>query len=435
MSDDFADIPPIRYEGPPSRNPLAFRHYDPSRVVLGKTMAEHFRFAVCYWHSFCWPGADMFGVGTFRRPWQAADTVEMAERKLDAAFAFFTKLGAPYFCFHDVDVVPLGESLREGWSNLDRMADRMAAKMQASGVRLLWGTANLFSHPRYMAGAATNPDPDVFAYAAGQVKKVLEVTHRLGGENYVLWGGREGYDTLLNTRIGQELDQLGRFLALVVEHKHRIGFTGTILIEPKPCEPTKHQYDFDAAAVTALLRKFGLEREVKLNLEVNHATLAGHTFEHELAYAASQGLLGSIDVNRGDAQNGWDTDQFPNSVADWTLAMLEILRAGGLGSGGFNFDAKVRRQSIDAVDLFHGHVGAMDVCARALLAAAAIIEDGELDRFVSDRYAGWGSGFGADILAGQLTLEQIAQRAHDAPAPQPRSGRQEFLENLINRFA
>ena len=435
MSDDFADIPPIRYEGPQSRNPLAFRHYDPSRVVLGKTMAEHFRFAVCYWHTFCWPGSDMFGVGTFHRPWQAADTVEMAERKLDAAFAFFTKLGAPYFCFHDVDVVPLGESLREGWSNLDRMADGIAAKMQASGVKLLWGTANLFSHPRYMAGAATNPDPAVFAYAAGQVKKVLEVTHRLGGENYVLWGGREGYDTLLNTRIGQELDQLGRFLALVVEHKHKIGFTGTILIEPKPCEPTKHQYDFDAAAVAALLRKFGLEREVKLNLEVNHATLAGHTFEHELAYAAAQGLLGSIDVNRGDAQNGWDTDQFPNSVADWTLAMLEILRAGGLGSGGFNFDAKVRRQSIDPADLFHGHVGAMDICARALLAAAAIIEDGELDRFVTDRYSGWGGGIGADILAGRLTLEQIAQQAHDAPAPQPRSGRQEYLENVINRFA
>jgi xylose isomerase len=434
MNDFFAEIPAVRFEGPESRNPLAFRHYDPARVVRGKTMAEHFRFAVCYWHTFCWPGSDMFGAGSFRRPWQAGDTVEMAERKLDAAFAFFAKLGAPYFCFHDVDVVPLGESLREGWSNLDRMADKIAARMQASGVKLLWGTANLFSHPRYMAGAATNPDPAVFAYAAGQVKKVLEVTHRLGGENYVLWGGREGYETLLNTRIGQELDQLGRFLALVVEHKHKIGFSGTILVEPKPCEPTKHQYDFDAAAVTALLRKFGLEREVKLNLEVNHATLAGHTFEHELAYAASQGLLGSIDVNRGDAQNGWDTDQFPNSVADWTLALLEILRAGGLGSGGFNFDAKVRRQSIDPVDLFHGHIGAMDVCARALLAAAAIIEDGELDRFVRDRYAGWGDGFGADILAGRLTLEQIAQRAHDAPAPQPRSGRQEFLENLVNRF-
>jgi xylose isomerase len=331
-------------------------------------------------------------------------------------------------------VVPLGETLREGWSNMDRMAELIAAKMQATGVKLLWGTANLFSHPRYLAGAATNPDPAVFAYAAGQVKKVLETTHKLGGANYVLWGGREGYDTLLNTRIGQELDQLGRFLNLVVEHKHKIGFTGTILIEPKPCEPTKHQYDFDAAAVAAFLRKYGLANEVKMNVEVNHATLAGHTFEHELAYAAAQGMLGSIDVNRGDPQNGWDTDQFPNSIADWTLAIYQILKAGGIGSGGFNFDAKIRRQSIDPVDLFHGHVGAMDVCARALLAAAALIEDGAFDRFTAERYAGWDSGMGADILAGKLTLEQIAAQAADAPAPKPKSGRQEYLENLVNRF-
>ncbi len=435
MSDFFAGIEPIRYAGPDSRNPLAFRWYDPARLVRGKPMAEHFRFAVAYWHTLCWPGSDMFGPGTFGRPWQAADTVANAERKLDVAFDFFTRLGAPFFCFHDVDVVPLGETLREGWSNLDRMADRMAGKMAATGVKLLWGTANLFSHPRYMAGAATNPDPAVFAYAAGQVKQVLEVTHRLGGANYVLWGGREGYDTLLNTRIGQELDQLGRFLSLVVEHKHKIGFTGTILIEPKPCEPTKHQYDFDVAAVAALLRRCGLEREIKLNLEVNHATLAGHTFEHELAYAASQGLLGSIDVNRGDPQNGWDTDQFPNSLNDWTLAMLEILRAGGIGAGGFNFDAKVRRQSIDAADLLHGHVGAMDLCARALLAADAILTDGTLDRFVADRYAGWQGGIGAEIMASSLTLAEIAARAADAPPPQPRSGRQEMLENLVNRFA
>ena len=435
MTDFFAGIEQVRHEGPDSRNPLAFRHYDPARMVLGKTMAEHFRFAVCYWHTLCWPGSDMFGPGTFARPWHAADTVEMADMKLDVAFEFFAKLGAPFFCFHDVDVVPLGETLREGWANLDRMGDRIGAKMQATGVKLLWGTANLFSHPRYLAGAATNPDPAVFAYAAGQVKQVLEVTHRLGGDNYVLWGGREGYETLLNTRIGQELDQLGRFLNLVVEHKHKIGFPGAILIEPKPCEPTKHQYDFDAAAVAAFLRKYGLEREVKMNLEVNHATLAGHTFEHELAYAGSQGLLGSVDVNRGDPQNGWDTDQFPNSVGDWTLAIYQILKAGGIGRGGFNFDAKVRRQSIDAVDLFHGHVGAMDVCARALLAAAALIEDGGFDRFTAERYAGWDSGLGADIMAGKLTLEQIARRAHDAPAPKPRSGRQEYLENLVNRFA
>lgn len=434
MSTFFSDVSPVRYEGPQSKSPLAFRWYDPDRIVLGKTMKEHFRFAVCYWHTFCWPGGDMFGPGTFARPWQAADTFDNAVAKLDVAFEFFQKLGAPFFCFHDADVVPLGDSLREGWANLDRIAELIAAKMQASGVRLLWGTANLFSHPRYMAGAATNPDPAVFAYAAGQVKKVLEVTHRLGGSNYVLWGGREGYETLLNTRIGQELDQLGRFISLVVEHKHKIGFSGTILIEPKPCEPTKHQYDFDAAAVAAFLRKYGLEKEVKLNVEVNHATLAGHTFEHELAYASSQNLLGSIDVNRGDPQNGWDTDQFPNSVADWTLAMLQILGNGGLGNGGFNFDAKIRRQSIDPADLFHGHVGAMDICARALLAAAAIIEDGTLEKFVADRYAGWHEGAGAEMLAGKLSLEQIAQRAYDAPAPRPKSGRQEYLENLVNRF-
>jgi xylose isomerase len=376
----------------------------------------------------------MFGGGTFDRPWQGVDTFEAADQKLDAAFDFFDRLGTPFFCFHDADVVTLGETLRESWSNLDRMADRIAAKLATSQVKLLWGTANLFSHPRYMAGAATNPDPAVFSYAAGQVQKVLEVTHRLGGENYVLWGGREGYDTLLNTRIGQELDQLGRFLSLVVEHKHKIGFSGTLLVEPKPCEPTKHQYDYDAAAVAALLRKFGLENDIKLNLEVNHATLAGHTFEHEIAFAASQNLLGSIDVNRGDPQNGWDTDQFPNSVPEMTLAVYHILKAGGLGTGGFNFDAKVRRQSVDPVDLFHAHIGGIDVCARALLAAAAIIEDGTLDRFVADRYAGWRDGFGADILAGQMSLAEISSHALDAPAPKRNSGRQEMLENLINRF-
>ena len=435
MSDFFAGIEPIKFEGTESTNPLAYRYYDPSRVVLGKTMAEHFRFAVAYWHSFVWPGGDMFGPGTFTRPWQAADTVEMAEAKLDDAFDFITRLGAPFYCFHDIDMVPLGESLAEGWRNLDHLADLAQKKQDATGVKLLWGTANLFSHPRYMAGAATNPDPAVFAYAAGQVQKMLEVTHRLGGANYVLWGGREGYDTLLNTRIGQELDQLGRFMSMVVEHKHKIGFTGTILIEPKPCEPTKHQYDYDAATVAGFLRKYGLEHEVKLNLEVNHATLAGHTFEHELAFAGSQGLLGSVDVNRGDYQNGWDTDQFPNVLQEWVLAIYQIVKAGGLGNGGFNFDAKVRRQSIDAADLFHGHVGAMDLCARALLIVDRILADGSYERFVDQRYAGWTSGVGVEILAGRMTLEQVAQHAATASSPTPKSGRQEYLENLINRFA
>lgn len=435
MDDFLAGIEHVRYEGPDSGNPLAFRWYDPQRAVLGRSMAEFFRFAVAYWHSFTWPGADMFGPGTFARPWQAANTIENADRKADVAFAFIEKLGAPYFCFHDADAVPLGETLAEAARNMDHIAGVFERRMQATGVRLLWGTANLFSHPRYMAGAATNPDPSVFAYAAGQVKIALETTHRLGGANYVLWGGREGYETILNTDIGQELDQLGRFLSMVVEHKHRIGFAGTILIEPKPCEPTKHQYDFDAATVAGFLRKYGLEREVKLNLEVNHATLAGHTFEHELAFAGSQGLLGGIDVNRGDPQNGWDTDQFPNSLADWVLALWFVHKAGGLGTGGFNFDAKVRRQSIDAVDLFHGHVGAMDLCARALLIVERLVNDGTWARFVEDRYAGWRSGLGADVLAGRASLADAAAHAKAAPAPNPRSGRQEYLENLINRFA
>ncbi len=434
MSDFFTGIDRIRFEGPDSKNPLAFRYYDPSRVVDGKTMAEHFRFAVAYWHSFVWPGSDMFGPGTFRRPWQVADTIENAERKADVAFEFFQKLGAQFFCFHDADAVPLGDNLADAQRNMEHIANVFERKMEQSGVRLLWGTANLFSHPRYMAGAATNPDPAVFAYAAGQVKIALETTHRLGGDNYVLWGGREGYDTILNTDIGQELDQLGRFLNMVVEHKHKIGFSGTILIEPKPCEPTKHQYDFDAAAVIGFLRKYGLEREVKLNLEVNHATLAGHTFEHELAFAGSQGLLGSIDVNRGDPQNGWDTDQFPNNLYDWVLALWFIRKAGGLGTGGFNFDAKVRRQSIDPVDLLHAHLGAMDLCARALLILERLEADGSWGRFVEDRYAGWHQGFGADILAGRVSLADAAARATGEAAPTLRSGRQEYLENLINRF-
>ena len=435
MDDFLGGIGKIRYSGPDGTDPLAFRYYDPARVVLGRTMADTFRFAVAYWHSFTWPGADMFGPGTFHRAWQSADTMDNAERKADAAFAFIETLGAPFFCFHDADAVPLGDTLADAERNMDRIAGIFADKMHDTGIKLLWGTANLFSHPRYMAGAATNPDPAVFAYAAGQVRIALETTHRLGGANYVLWGGREGYDTILNTDIGQELDQLGRFLNLVVEHKHKIGFPGAILIEPKPCEPTKHQYDFDAATVAGFLRRYGLEREVKLNLEVNHATLAGHTFEHELAYAGSQGLIGGVDVNRGDAQNGWDTDQFPNALGDWVLALWYIHKAGGLGTGGFNFDAKVRRQSIDPVDLLHGHVGAMDLCARALLIVERLIADGTWARFVDDRYAGWRSGRGADMLAGRLSLAEIAAHAAADAVPQPRSGRQEFLENLVNRFS
>jgi xylose isomerase len=438
MTSFFPEIEePIRYAGPDAESPLAFRWYDPDRVVLGKRLREHTRFAVCFWHTFCWPGSDVFGAGTFERPWlsQGADSTKLAEAKIDAAFELFAKLGAPYFCFHDRDVAPEAATLRESHALLDRLLERVETHMQRSGVRLLWGTANLFGHPRYAAGAATNPDPEVFAYAAAQVKHCLEATQRLGGANYVLWGGREGYDTLLNTDMKREADQLGRFLTLVAEHKQRIGFGGTLLIEPKPFEPTKHQYDFDCAAVFAFLQRYGLEREFRLNIEVNHATLAGHDFQHELAYAVANGMLGSVDANRGDPRLGWDTDQFPNDPREWALAWLEILRGGGLGSGGFNFDAKLRRQSLDALDLFHAHVGGMDAIARGLLAAAAILEDGRLERFRKERYAGWDGAFGRDILGGRASLADLAGHvlANDLE-PQPVSGRQEMLENLVARF-
>jgi xylose isomerase len=433
----FTDFAPIAYGGPDSKDMLKFQYYDPSRVVLGKTMAEHLRPAVCYWHTFAWPGADIFGSGTFQRPWSPgqASSQEMAQLKLDNAFDFFERLGAPFFCFHDVDAMATAETPAEYKRNLAVIADAMQARMDSGGVKLLWGTANLFSHPRYAAGGATSPDPEIYAWAALQVREMLETTQRLGGSNYVLWGGREGYDTLLNTNLKQELDQLGRFLNLVVEHKHKIGFKGTILIEPKPHEPTKHQYDRDTATVYGFLAKYGLLDEVRVNIEANHATLAGNTFEHEIATAAALGIFGSVDINRGDPQNGWDTDQFPNDVPGITLAMLEILKAGGFTDGGFNFDSKVRRQSIDPADLFYGHIGGLDVLAKALLNAAAIIEDGRLRKFVEDRYAGWNGAFGKQAL-GELSLAQLAEHALAGDGGVlPPSGRQEYLENLINRFA
>jgi xylose isomerase len=430
----FPDVERIEYEGPKTKNDLAFRHYDPDRKVLGKRMEDHLRFAACYWHGFCWPGSDVFGAGTLDRPWLASsgDALALAERKSDVAFEFFEKLGTPFFCFHDRDVAPEGATFKESAAHLDAMVDRIQAHMERTGVRLLWGTANLFGHPRYAAGAATNPDPEVFAWAAGQVKQCLEVTHRLGGANYVMWGGREGYETLLNTDLGQEDAQLGRFMQLVIEHKHKIGFTGTLLIEPKPHEPTKHQYDHDTAHVLAFLQRHGLENEIKVNIEVNHATLAGHSFQHELAYAAANGILGSVDANRGDPQNGWDTDQFPNSVEEMSLALYEILRAGGLGNGGFNFDAKLRRQSVDPTDLFHAHVGAIDTVARSLVVAATLIEEGTLEAPLEQRYAAWKKGLGAEILEGKQTLEDLWQHAMDSEAsPLPVSGRQEWLENRV----
>ena len=422
--------------GPKTDNPLAFRHYNPDEIVLGKRMADHLRFAACYWHNFCWNGADMFGAGSFERPWQAAgDALEMAKRKADVAFEFFYKLNVPYYCFHDVDVSPEGASLKEYLHNFAVMTEVLAEKQQQTGVKLLWGTANCFTHPRYGAGAATNPDPEVFAWAATQVVTAMNATHQLGGENYVLWGGREGYESLLNTDLRQEREQIGRFLQMVVEHKHKIGFGGTLLIEPKPQEPTKHQYDYDVATVYGFLKQFGLENEIKVNIEANHATLAGHSFHHEIASAIALGIFGSVDANRGDAQLGWDTDQFPNSVEENTLVMYEILKAGGFTTGGLNFDAKVRRQSTDKYDMFYGHIGAMDVMALSLKLAARMIEDGKLDRALAKRYAGWQGELGQQIMAGRMSLDNIARYAEQHNLnPQHHSGRQELLENLVNTY-
>lgn len=432
----FEGVERIRYAGPESDDPLTFRWYDADRVVAGRSMQDHLRMAVCYWHNFVWPGSDVFGEGTFDRPWHHAslDPMDAARHKLAVAFEFFDKLGAPFFCFHDRDVAPEGATFAETCKNLDAIADEMGQHMEDTGVGLLWGTANLFGHPRYRAGAATSPDPEVFTHAAAQVCHVLEATHRLGGQNYVLWGGREGYETLLNTDLRAEEQRYARFLHLVAEHKHHIGFDGTLLIEPKPAEPTKHQYDFDVAAITGFLERHGLRDEYRVNLEVNHATLGGHSFHHEVAAACALGVLGSVDANRGDPQNGWDTDQYPNSVEEMTVAMYEILRFGGLGSGGFNFDTKLRRQSTDPVDLFHGHIGGMDTLARSLLAAASLLESGELESRRAERYARWGEPLGRAIDDGSHTLESLHRMVldHNVDAA-PISGRQELLENLVNK--
>ena len=430
----FGDIKPVKYEGPESDNPLAYRFYDKDEKVLGKRLEDHLRFAVAYWHSFAWPGGDPFGGQTFERPW-FGDTMKHAKLKADVAFEMFSLLGAPYYCFHDADVRPEGKNFAESAERLDEIADYFETKQKETGVKLLWGTANLFSHRRFMAGAATNPDPDVFAYAAATVKKCIDVTMRLGGENYVLWGGREGYETLLNTDLKREREQAGRFLSLVVDYKKKIGFKGTILIEPKPQEPTKHQYDYDVATVYGFLKDFGLETEVKLNIEQGHAILAGHSFEHELALAGGLGVFGSIDMNRNDYQSGWDTDQFPNNVPETALAYYYVLQAGGFTTGGTNFDAKLRRQSLDPQDLLVAHIGGMDCCARGLKAAARMIEDKALSGPLEERYAGWASPEAKAMLSGKRTLEEIAERVvRDGIEPAPRSGRQELLENIVNRY-
>ncbi len=431
MTDFFKDIPPIRYEGPEASTEFAFRHYDPDEMVMGKRMEDHLRFAVAYWHSFAWPGGDPFGGQTFDRPW-FGDTMELAKMKAEVAFEMFALLGQPFFCFHDADVRPEGDGFAESKARLDEIVDYFGEKMEATGTKLLWGTANMFSHRRWMAGAATNPDPDVFAYAGATVKACLDATDRLGGENYVLWGGREGYETLLNTDLARERQQAGRFLTMVVEYAHKIGFKGTILIEPKPQEPSKHQYDYDVATFYGFLKDFGLESEVKVNIEQGHAILAGHSFEHELALAASLGILGSIDINRNDYQSGWDTDQFPNNVPEMALAYYEILKAGGFTTGGTNFDAKLRRQSLDPEDLILAHVGGMDACARGLKAAAAMLEDGTLEAMRAERYAGWDTEDARTMLS--ASLEHCEHRVLRGIEPEPRSGKQERLENLVNRF-
>jgi xylose isomerase len=426
----------IPFIGLASSEPLTFKVYEPDRLVLGKRMEEHLRIGVCLWHSFAWDGRDMFGAGTLDRPWldPALEPMDAARMRMAVAFEFLDKLGMPYYCFHDADVAPEGDSFAEFRANLDALTDDALGYQERTGTRLLWGTANLFTNPRYQAGASTNPDPEVFAYAAAQVCHMLEVTQRLGGTNYVLWGGREGYDTLLNTDLRREGEQFARFLHLVAEHKAKIGFKGTLMIEPKPQEPTKHQYDYDSATVHGFLARHGLADEYKLNIEANHATLAGHSFHHEVAYAMATGMFGSVDANRGDPQVGWDTDQFPNSVDDLVMPMFEVLKGGGFTTGGFNFDAKLRRQSSDRNDLFHAHIGGIDTLAQALLVAAAMIEDGELASMVEQRYAGWSGELGASILAGEVSLEDLAARVEAAEAgPSPVSGQQELYENVVNR--
>jgi xylose isomerase len=427
---------PIAYEGPGSANALAFRHYNSDEVIDGKTMSAHMRFSVAYWHAFRGTGSDPFGPGTIVRPWESGkDPVSVAKVRMDAAFEFFQKIRAPFYCFHDRDIAPEGKTLAQSNKNLDAIVAHAKSLQKATGVKLLWGTANLFSNPRYMCGASTNPDAHVFAYAAAQVKKALDATQELGGENYVFWGGREGYETLLNTNLKREQDHLAAFLHMAVDYAKSIGFKGQFLIEPKPKEPTKHQYDFDVASGIAFLRTYGLEKYFKFNIETNHATLAGHTFQHEIEVAASQKMLGSIDANAGDELLGWDTDQFNTNVKELTLAMTSILKAGGLGTGGFNFDAKLRRPSIDPEDLFHAHIGGMDAYALAFKLARRIIADGKFESFLTDRYASFDTGFGKDIEKGKVGFKELEKLVlGPLGEPKPRSGKQEYLENLLNTY-
>ena len=431
----FKGVGQIKFEGLESDNPLAYRWYDENRVVAGKTLKEHLRFAVAYWHSFNANGSDPFGGPTLSFPWdEKSDPVERAKDKMDAAFEFITKMNLPYYCFHDVDVVDYTNDIKENERRLQALVEYAKQKQQQSGVKLLWGTANVFSHSRYMNGASTNPDFHVLTHAASQVKAALDATIALDGENYVFWGGREGYMSLLNTDMKREQDHLARFLHTAKDYARKQGFKGTFFIEPKPMEPTKHQYDYDSATVIGFLRKYDLLNDFKINIEVNHATLAGHTFQHELQVAADAGLLGSIDANRGDYQNGWDTDQFPNNINEIAEAMLVFLEAGGLKGGGINFDAKIRRNSTDPKDLFYAHIGGADTFARGLIVADQILQNSEYRKIRKERYASFDSGKGKEFEEGKLSLEDLRAYAIEKGEPKLQSGRQEYLENLINRY-
>lgn len=428
----FESIGSIPFEGRHSKNPLAFKYYNPEQLVQGKSMKEHLRFALSYWHTLTGAGADMFGQGTFNRPWDGLTGLELSKARASAAFEMMQKLGIPYFCFHDLDIAPEGESLEEKFAFLDAVVAHIEELMAATGIKLLWGTTNAFSHPRFVHGAATSCNADVFAFAAAQVKKAMDITHRLGGVNYVFWGGREGYESLLNTDMALENDNYARFLRMAVDYKNKIGFKGQLLIEPKPKEPTKHQYDFDAATVLGFLRKYGLENDFKMNIEANHATLAGHTFEHELHLSRINGVLGSIDANQGDDHLGWDTDQFPTNIYSTTYCMLEVLKNGGIAPGGLNFDAKLRRGSFSLEDLFIGYIVGMDAFAKGLLVADKLLREGTLTQFVEARYASYSKGIGKEIIAGSVGFEELTAYAlnHDQIINQ--SSRQEWLESVVN---
>ncbi|MGL4393222.1 MAG: xylose isomerase [Fusobacteriaceae bacterium] len=430
----FKDVSKIKFEGVNSKNLLAFRYYEADKMILGKPMKEHLRFAMSYWHTLTGSGVDMFGDATMKRGWDNSSPIEKSKARVIGGFEIMEKLGIEYFCFHDKDIAPEGESLKEYQENLDIIVESIEKEIKRTGIKLLWGTSNMFTHPRFMHGASTSPEADVFAYAAAQTKKAMDITNRLNGKGYVFWGGREGYETLLNTDMGFEQDNLARFLKMAVDYAKEIGFSGQFYIEPKPKEPTKHQYDFDAATVLSFLRKYNLDKNFKLNIEANHATLAGHTFHHELYYARINDALGSVDANQGDSQLGWDTDQFPSNVYDATLAMYEILKMGGFKTGGLNFDAKLRRGSVDGEDIFHAYISGMDIFAKGLIIAEKLLTDKVIESFIEKRYSSYQTGIGKDIVAGKVGFKELSEYAMNNSVKEVHSGKQEMLENILNRY-